>query len=175
MHGIKRFLVLLISITFCGLMQLLVFPSIPYLVAIPNMMLIEVFSAGFLFGRRIGLITGVVCGLILDILGTGTPGFYTLILAWLGYGDGFLSEKMESEIIPVLYVILVVNEFLYHLYVYVFAFLIRMRFSFIPYFTKTVFPEFLLTMVIFLVVYGILIFVSKRLDLEVNKGEVRVV
>ena len=92
MIRLKRFLVTALSLTFCYIMQMVVLPRIPYLIAVPNLLLIEVLSVGFLFGKAYGLAVGVVCGFLMDILGTGTWGFYTLIFAWLGYGNGVLSD-----------------------------------------------------------------------------------
>lgn len=175
MNGLKRFLVILVSVAAAFLFQNILLPRVPNLTAVPNLLLITVLSAGFLFGKSRGLAAGVACGLLLDILGNGIPGFYTLILSLLGYGDGFLSEHMESELIPVLYVLLLVNELLYHAYVFIFAFLIRRSFALWPYITGVFIPELLLTMVCFLLVYGLLIFAARKWDLKVNKGEVKVV
>jgi hypothetical protein len=57
----------------------------------------------------------------------------------------------------------------------VFAFLIRKHFSFGSYVTGVFLPELFLTMIAFLLVYGVLIFLARRFDLKVNKGEVRIV
>ena len=175
MSGLKRFLVIAVSVAFAFLLQCIVLPKIPNLIAVPNLLLAVVLTTGFLFGKVRGLFTGVVCGLLLDIPGSGVPGFYTLIFSLLGYGDGVLSEHMESELIPVLYVLLLVNEVCCHAYVYVFSFLIRKSFSFLPYVTQVFVPDILLTMVFFLPLYGLLIFMARKWDLKVNKGEVKVV
>ncbi len=175
MSGLKRFLVIFISITLSFLLQNIVLPKIPDLIAVPNLMLITVLSTGFLFGKAYGLLSGVICGLLLDILGNGIPGFYTLILSLLGYGDGVLSEHMDSELIPVLYVLLLLNELLYHVYVFIFAFLVRRSYALWSYVRKILVPEVLLTMVCFLLVYGLLIYIARKWDLKVNKGEVKVV
>ena len=75
MIRLKRFLVTALSLTFCYITQMVVLPRIPYLIAVPNLLLIEVLSVGFLFGKAYGLAVGVVCGFLMDILGTGTWGF----------------------------------------------------------------------------------------------------
>ena len=175
MSGLKRFLVIFISITLSFLLQNIALPRVPNLIAVPNLMLITVLSTGFLFGKAYGLLTGVICGMLLDILGSGIPGFYTLIFSLLGYGDGVLSEHMDSELIPVLYVLLLLNELLYHVYVFVFAFLVRRSYTLWPYIKQVLIPEVLLTMVCFLLVYGLLIYIARKWDLKVNKGEVKVV
>ena len=71
--------------------------------------------------------------------------------------------------------ILLGNEILFHLYVFVLAFLIRKHFSFGSYVTDVFLPELFLTMIAFLLVYGVLIFLARRFDLKVNKGEVKIV
>ena len=175
MNNVKRFLVIIITIPLSYVLQMLVLPRIPHLVAVPNLLLASVISLGFLYGRTVGLVSGVISGLLLDLVGGGTPGFYTLIFSLLGYSDGYLSEKMESEIVLILIALLLVNMIVFHLYVFVFAFLIGKHFSFLPY-LKTVFlPEFILTVLGFLLIYGILLFFSKRWDLKVNKGDVKIV
>ncbi len=175
MTGLKRILVTMVSLSLMSILQTLVLPRIGFLIALPNLLLIIVMASGFLFGKAYGLFVGVLTGLLIDVIGTGTPGFHALILMWIGYADGFLSEKMESEIIPVLYLILLANEVLYHLYQFVFGFLIGAKFPFLPYLKETVIPETLLTLVVFLPIYGLLLFISKRWDLKINKGEVKVV
>ena len=175
MNNVKRFLVILITIPLSYVLQMLVLPRIPHLNTVPNLMLASVISLGFLYGRTVGLVSGVITGLLIDLVGGGTPGFYTLIFSLLGYADGFLSEKMESEIVLILIVLLLANMVLYHFYVFVFSFLVGKHFSFLPY-LKTVFvPEFILTVFGFLLIYGILLFFSKRWDLKVNKGDVKIV
>ena len=158
MNTLKRCLIMFLTIPVLVVLQMLVLPAIPHLIAVPNLILV-----------------GVISGLVLDLIGSGTPGFYTLILSLLGYADGFLSEKMESDLIPILYGILLGNEILFHLYVFVLAFLIRKHFSFGSYVTDVFLPELFLTMIAFLLVYGVLIFLARRFDLKVNKGEVKIV
>ena len=175
MTGVKRVLVTVISIAVMSVLQMIVLPHVDFLIALPNLLLIIVMASGFLFGKSYGLFVGALTGMLLDAVGTGTPGFHTLILMWIGFGDGVLSEKMESEIIPVLFIILLVNELVYHLYQFVFGFLVGNHFSLLPYLQEVLIPEVLLTLLVFLPVYGILLFVSKRWDLRINKGEVKVV
>lgn len=175
MTGLKRLLVILIAGSICFLLQMMVLPRVDFLIALPNFLLILVMSSGFLFGKAYGLFVGFLCGLLTDVLGTGTPGFHALIMMLLGYADGLLSEKMESEIIPVLFLILLANELLYHVYLFVFSFLVGSRFSLFPYLTEVLVPEVLLTLLVFLPMYGLLLFVSKRWELKINKGEVKVV
>ena len=114
MTNFKRFLVILLSFSFAWICQMILLPRVPHLIAVPNLFLAEVVSVGFLFGKTAGLFTGVAAGLFMDLLGVGIPGFFTMILALLGYFDGLLSEKIDSELVLVLIVIFIVNELLYN-------------------------------------------------------------
>ena len=175
MNGLKRFLVILVTIPVCFVLQMIALPRIPYLIQVPNLLLAAVLTFGFLYGKAYGLGSGVAAGLLIDVLGVGMPGFYTLIFALLGFGDGYLSEKIDSELIPILYLLLFVNELLYHVYQLVFQFLLRKSWKLGPYLTEVFLPEIFLTMIAFILLYGILIFLSKRWDLKVNKGAVKIV
>ncbi|MBQ6036705.1 MAG: rod shape-determining protein MreD, partial [Lachnospiraceae bacterium] len=142
---------------------------------VPNMLLCAAISIGFLYGRTVGLASGIVCGLLWDILGMGIPGFYTLLFAWLGYLNGLISEKLESEIIVVLFLFLAVNEAVFHAYVFGLGYLFNKRFAFSAYVTEVFLPELVLSLIAFIVIHGVLLFISRKWDLRINKGEVVVV
>ena len=175
MTGLKRFLVSFVSLMLCFFLQLVILPGIPGVRTVPNLLLVETVSLGFLYGKASGLAAGTAAGLLFGVLGSGIPGFYTLIFAVLGYLNGMLSEKIESEMILILFVLFAINEAVFHTYVFLLAFLIRKQFAFGSYLKNIVMPEMLLSLIAFLVLYGILIFLSKRWDLRVNKGEIKIV
>ena len=175
MTRLKRTFVIAVTVAVCYILQFIVFPRIPYLIAVPNLLLSACISIGFLYGRAVGLASGIVCGLLWDLLGMGIPGFYTLLFAWLGYLNGMISEKLESEIIAVLFVFLMVNEAVFHAYVFGLGRLFEKRFVFGSYVTDVFLPELLLTLVAFILIHGILLFISRKWDLRINKGEIRVV
>ena len=172
---IRRFIIIAVTMAVSYILQMIALPRIPHLLSVPNLMLASVVSFGFLYGKAVGLATGVVAGLFMDVLGSGTPGFFVLIFSVIGFLNGFLSEKMESEIVLVLFFIMTANELLYHLYIFVFSFIIGRSFSLVSYLTEGVLPELFMTLIAFLLIYGILLFFSKRWELKVNKGDVRIV
>ena len=64
---IKRVLVVFGIVLALFLIQTAILPRIPYLVSVPNLMLIATFAFGFLRGRVEGMIVGVLSGLLLAI------------------------------------------------------------------------------------------------------------
>ena len=175
MTKLRRFIVLLLLTALAYLFQMVLFPLIPNLLCVPNFMLIVTVTSGLLFGRGTGIIMGVIAGLLSDLFGSGLPGFYILIYAWIGYLNGLLSTKVESEIIPALILFFTGNEILLHLYSFALSFLLRRSYDFGAYFTRVFLPELLLSLVLFLIIYGILVFIIRRFDLKLQKGEVTIV
>jgi len=171
----KRFLVILLSFSVSWVLQMIVFPRVPYLITSPNLLLVEVISCGFLFGRMTGLLVGVAAGLLLDILGIGIPGYYTLILSVLGFLDGLFSEKIDSELVIVLFLLFVFNELLFHAYSWGLSFLFGSGRPLGIYLKELFLPELMLSLVCFLAVYGVLLLTCNRWDLKVNKGEIKIV
>ncbi len=175
MTRLRRVLVLLLAFLISFLLQLIVLPRVLILYAVPNFFLCLTVSSGLIFGSPIGLCIGFFSGLFLDLLGNGTPGYYLLIYCWIGYLDGLLSAKVEAEMVPMLFLFFIANEIVFHLYCFVFSFVPGKSYAFFDYLTSVFLPETILTVVVFLIVHGILVFVSKRFDLKIRKGEVKVV
>ena len=75
-----------ILVTF--LLQSTVFPAIPFLNVTPNLLLILTVSFGFVHGRRTGLWTGFLCGLLIDLFYGNLFGFYSLVYMYIGYQIG---------------------------------------------------------------------------------------
>jgi len=175
MTNFKRFLVILLSFSICWIAQMILIPQISFLVACPNLLLAEVVSAGFLFGKTAGLFTGVAAGLFMDILGIGIPGYYTLILSVLGFLNGLLAEKIDSELVLVLLSVFLINECFFHVYNWSLGHLFGLSVPLRTYLGEKFLPELLLSSVCFLVFYGILLLVCNQWDLKLNKGEIKVV
>ena len=63
-----------------------------------------------------------------------------------------------------------INEIFYSGYVYVFGFLIRNRLDFGSYFHSIIMPEFLLTVLATVVVYGVILLINRWLERDEKKG-----
>lgn len=171
---IRNFIVALLIIL-SYVLQIIFLPRIPHLLTIPNFFLITTASCGFLYGRTVGLVTGFLSGLILDVLGGGTPGFFILIYSLLGFGNGFLGEKMESEILLMVLLLCITNEILFHTYSFFFSFIIGKSFNLLSYIRKVAIPETLFTLILFFPLYGLLLFISRKAEIKLTKGAIRIV
>lgn len=162
-----------ISILAAYLLQTTVFGMIPYLTVVPNLMLIVTMSFGILQGRREGMVVGLICGLLLDIASGGLIGFYALIYLYVGYTNGLLSRYLSEDELLIPLGMCLVDEIFYSLYVYVFHFLLQGKGQFMAYFTGTFMSELVLTLILTVFIYGLLMFLNRKLTEYQRKREVK--
>ncbi len=153
-----------LSIVVAFLIQTSVFPLIPFLAASPNLLLILTFSFGFLHGNLPGMIYGLGAGLLMDLFYSGPFGFYTLIFITIGYANGFFSKIYYEEYITLPMVMCVISELIYHLYIYVFRFLIRGKLSVGYYVLHIVLPSLVFSLMVTLVLYRFFFTASRRMN-----------
>ena len=60
----KSFVAHFLIIFIAFVLQTSIIPSIPFIYATPNLLLIIVFTYGLLYGEEVGTIVGIVCGFI---------------------------------------------------------------------------------------------------------------
>ena len=159
----RRALVNLTLILAAFTIQNCVFPLIPVLVSTPNLLLILTFSFGFMDGRRMGMLYGVLAGIMLDLFYSRPFGFYTLFYVYVGYINGICTKYFYEDYVTVPLILSVANELAYNLYVYVFRFLIRGRLDFLYYFRELMVPETIFTVVTTLFMYRLLLYINRKL------------
>lgn len=163
-NNIKRIALNLIMIVLAFTVQTCVFPLIPYLAVYPNLLLILIFSFGFIRGSSSGIVYGLVAGLLLDLSSGGPLGFYTLFYIWMGHINGICTKYYYEDYITLPLVLCALNEFAYNLYLYVFGFLIRGRLNFGYYLINIILPETIFTVVTTLIVYRLFLYISRKFE-----------
>lgn len=151
------------------LLQNNIFAAIPIIRTVPNLMLLVTVSLGLLHGKLTGLAVGFFAGLMMDMFGGTLLGQYALILSILGYGCGFFTPYfyMDSVMLPM--GVCTVCELLYGFYIYVFGFLLRGQLDFLFYFRTIILPETIYTVVILVLVYRFMMFVTHRLNMAAKR------
>lgn len=163
-NSFKQITINIILIVLAYVVQTCVFPLIPFFAVYPNLMLILIFSFGFIRGSNAGIIYGVLAGLLLDLSSGGALGFYTLFYIWMGYLNGICTKYYYEDYITLPLVLCAVNEFAYNIYLYLFGFLVRGRLNFGYYLVNIMIPETIFTVVTTLVVYRLFLFISRKLE-----------
>lgn len=157
----------------CFLLQSNIGRMIPFLTAVPNLMLIVTFSVGFLRGRMWGMLTGLGCGLLLDAFSGDVLGYYTLILIYIGYFNGLFTRILAHDMVVMPVLLCVVNELFYSVYIYVFSFLLFGRVNILDYLKNPVLPELLMTTIATIILYGVIMAADRKLTEAEKKGEKR--
>ncbi|MBR4588858.1 MAG: rod shape-determining protein MreD [Lachnospiraceae bacterium] len=159
-----RFFLSLILIALCTLFQGSVISMIPYINSTPNLLLIVTFSIGILRGRDEGLLYGLLCGIAMDLVSGGYLGFYALFYMYLGFGCGFLHQLFDVDVPLVAVILTILSEILYHLYVFLFRFVIRGRLSISSYISSIILPEMIFTIAFAILLYGIIVAMNIALE-----------
>lgn len=164
MTGKFRWFLYLLTIAAAFLIQTSVFPLIPYLGATPNLLLICTFSFGFIHGSTAGMIYGLASGMMLDLFYSGPFGFYTLIYIILGYLNGIFSRFYYEEYITLPLMMCMFSELLYHLYIYLFRFLIRGKLQIGYYLWHIVLPSVIFSLIVTLVLYKFFFSMTQKIE-----------
>lgn len=138
--------------------------------AVPNLLLILTLSVGLLRGRIEGMFAGFFCGLVMDIFSGGMLCFYSLIYMYIGYLNGILRKSLVSDL-PLLPMLLCgLSEVLYHIYIYIFSFLLRNRLDFTVYLEDVVMPELIVTILAGILFYGMILAANHVLEKKEKEG-----
>jgi len=172
---LKQILINIGFIVLAFTIQNCVFPLLPFLAAVPNLLLILTFSFGFIHGKNAGMFYGVISGLLLDLFYSGPFGFYTLIYVWIGYFNGIFTKYYYEDYITLPLILSVANGLWYCMYIYVFRFLIRGRLNLPYYFIKIMLPEIIFTVVTTLLIYRIFLMFNRHLEEIEKRGDSSIV
>jgi rod shape-determining protein MreD len=160
----KRILLNFALIILAFTIQSCLFPLIPFLSATPNLVLILVFSFGFTGGEGMGMACGVFAGLCLDLFYGGALGFYILFFVLVGYTSAIFNKYYYEDLITLPLVLSFFSSLAYHMYIYIFRFLIRRRFDFWYYLRELMIPEIIFTMVATLFFYRFFLYINRRMS-----------
>ena len=139
--NMKRIIASFLLVILAFIVQTCIFPLLPFLAVYPNLMVILVFSFGFIRGSAWGMGYGLIVGLLMDLSSGGPLGFHTLVFIWMGYVNGICTKYYYEDYITLPLVLSALNEVFYNFYLYVFGFLVRGRLNFGYYFINIILPE----------------------------------
>ena len=161
---IKKIIITTISIFFCFILQSSVFSRLNIGKTIPNLLIILTACVGFMEGDMFGLITGFVCGMLMDVFFSPFNGFYAVIYMYIGYFNGKFCNIFYPEDVKLPVGLIITSDLMYGLSCYVFLFLLRGRFDFSYYLGNVIFPEVIATVIVTLCMYPIILTVHNRLS-----------
>lgn len=167
---IKQYVVTVLVVVICYLLQCTVLPNIALASIKPNLMIIVIASYGFMRGRKEGMLLGFLAGLLIDLQFGSVIGFYALIYMLVGYINGLFQKMYFNEDIKLPLLLISVSEFIYGLIIYFLMFLMQGNFKFMFYLSHIIIPELIYTIVITLGVYPVILFINNKLEAEEKRS-----
>ncbi|MCM1134675.1 MAG: rod shape-determining protein MreD [Clostridium sp.] len=160
----KRFLVSVLLIVICFLLQTTFFQGLAFGGIVPNLLIILTSSFGFMRGEKTGLVTGFFCGLLADIFFGNVLGLNAMIYMYIGYTNGKFHQIFFPDDIKLPLFLILVSDMAYGFLYYVTLFLMRGRFHISYYFMHIILPEAVYTILITLLLYPLVLKINKLLE-----------
>lgn len=165
----KQFIMSVIVIIVCFLLQSTVFQALSIAGVVPNLLLIVTVAAGYMHGRTNGIYVGLACGLLVDICYGDIVGLFGLMYMCIGYLNGYAHKVYFRDDYTMPIILVSVSDFLYGFFYYVFLFLLRNRLNFFFYLKRIILPELIYTVVVSIVLYKILYILNVKLERSTYK------
>ncbi len=160
----KRFIINIIMIFICFLLQSTVFGWFELAYVVPNLLIIVTVSLAFMRGKMTGMFVGLVCGLLVDMMYGNFIGVYGLIYMYIGYLNGFANKLFYIEEIILPLGLITISDLVYNFLAYVFTYLLHNRLDLPYYFKRIMLPEMIYTLLIAVFLYKLFYIINKRLD-----------
>ena len=165
----RRFILTILILLVCFIVQTVLLPHIAIADVAPNLMLIFVVTFSFLYGEKAGILLGFLAGFLCDTQFGGVIGFTALVLAVIGYACGRLGRQLYMQGIGFPVLAIAVSDLVYSFLGFVFLFLIRNRMVFRQFFFSIMLPEAIYTAALSLIIYPLLMLIHERF-MEENRA-----
>ena len=166
-----RYVLIAFSVIIGLLLQVTVFPSLPYISVTPNILLMVTVAFSIMYGQMYGLFIGVICGFLMDLYSGSQPGFTALLFACFGYICGGFARTFDYEDFKLPAAVILFSDFMYGAVVYVTSFMIGGSISVLQALFYVILPEVVYTGVVTVFLYPVLIYFNRRISERSQKRE----
>ena len=165
-----RKIIIFILIAVCCILQTTVFSLQSVTSVSPNLMIIITISIAFMQGKKEGILTGLISGLLIDFTYGSVYGFYGLLYMLVGYAAGFFCQVYFDNDVKMPLILATVSDVLCNFIVYVVFFLLRGRLAFARFLTGIIIPEAVYTALMTLILYRLFYVINHALVNNQKKG-----
>lgn len=152
----KRYISMFLIIIICFLLQTTLFQKIQLANVVPNLLIILIAASGFMYGRRLGMYTGIICGILSDFLYSDVIGMCILIYVLIGYLNGAAHKLYFKDDLSIPVSAIAVSDLIFSVLYYIFNFLLRGRLNILSYLKDIMLPELVYTVIVGVIIYKIL-------------------
>lgn len=137
----------------------------------PNLLLILTMSFGLMRGRKEGMLVGFFSGFLVDLFFLDVLGPYMFLYMIIGYTNGFFHKNYMIEDVMLPLIIILLDDFIFNLAVYIVGFALYNKLDFSAYFYGIILPEMLATALLTIVVYKLYVYINRRLKAKALRKE----
>lgn len=148
-----RWIVIIIELFFCFLLQTALFPFLEISGVVPNCLLILVITVAYTRGQISAMVTGFFAGMLLDLCFSETVGFCAVLYMIVAYLAGYTNKIYDTKDYFIPGVLGGIGELLYSMMYYAIFFLLRGKLDLNIYFIYTILPRVLYTVLLTFVLY----------------------
>lgn len=159
----KRYLSMFLLIIVCFLLQTGIFPHLQLLYIMPNLLVVLTAASGFMYGRKFGMFTGFLCGMLSDCIYGDVIGINILIFVLIGYVNGMANKLYFKDDLSIPITAIALSDLMYGVLYFICFFLLRGRFSILRYFAGVMVPEAIYTVVTGIIIYKFMSWLEEKL------------
>lgn len=149
----RRYIYLLLLNIICFVLQATVFRHLPLGGVTPNILIMITAASGLMYGRKLGMYSGVIGGLLIDAMFNLVIGLTILIYAFIGYVNGMLNKLYFKDKLYIPAITIVLSDLAYGILYYICRFMLRGRMDFPYYLMHVMMPEAVYTLIVGLLIY----------------------
>lgn len=150
-----RWIVVIIELVFCFLLQTALFPFLEISGVVPNCLLVLVISVAYTKGQIPAMVTAFFSGMLLDLCFSDTIGFCAVLYMIIAYFAGYTNKIYDKRDYLIPGLLGFAGEFLYSMMYYGIFFLLRGKLELDNYFVYTILPRVLYTVLCTLILYPV--------------------
>lgn len=171
----KRKIITIAFVVVSFLLQTTIFDKLTIAGIKPNLFVVLTAAFGFMRGRKTGMSVGLLCGILSDVFWGGLIGFYMLIYCIIGYINGSFRRLFYEDDIKLPMVFIGISDLLFTAAVYVGYFVLQGKFMFMFFLKNVMLPEFAYTILVTVVMYQVILYVNRKLEIEEQRSASRFV
>lgn len=152
----KRFIIYVLLVLFCFLLQTTLFQWLELAGIVPNVLVILVVSIGYIRGQKEAILIGILCGLCMDLMYGSIIGYYALLYMSVGFASGYSNFFYAADDFTLPLILIGIGDFLYSVMLYALSFLLRARLNVFYYFRRIMVPELIYTVIVAIILYKLI-------------------
>lgn len=159
----KRYISMFLITIVCFIIQTTVMPRFELTHTMPNLLVIITAAAGFMHGRKFGMLTGVFAGILVDLMYSSVIGISISIYAMIGFGNGMANKLYYKDDLFIPLIAIACSDFVYGFLYYVCNFLMRGRLDFFSYMGNVIISEMIYTMLVGVFLYKFVLWLDEKM------------